>query len=102
MQNKLIQNSFINALGTAAYIVLIVLLISNLEKFLGPEDNILMPMSALMLFVLSAAITGSLVLGKPVMMYFNGQKMEAVRLFAYTLGWLALFTIVAFTISATV
>ncbi|OGE83489.1 MAG: hypothetical protein A3B10_03695 [Candidatus Doudnabacteria bacterium RIFCSPLOWO2_01_FULL_44_21] len=100
--NNLIKNSFLNALGTAIYIVLVVLLVNNLERFLPKEDNLLMPISALMLFVLSATVTGGLVLGKPVMMYLNGERPEAVRMLIYTLGWLALFTVIAFTISATV
>ena len=100
--NNLVKNSFLNALGTAIYIVLVVLLVNNLERFLPKEDNLLMPISALMLFVLSATVTGGLVLGKPVMMYLNGERPEAVRMLIYTLGWLALFTVIAFTISATV
>ena len=38
----------------------------------------------LMLFVFSALLTGYLVLGKPIMMYVDGQKKEAVRLLFYT------------------
>ena len=100
--DKLVQRSLLNALGTAAYIVLAVLIISNIERLLGQEENILMPISALMFFVLSAATTGSLVLGKPIMMYFNGEKSDAVRMFIYTVGWLALFTVIAFIISVSI
>ncbi len=81
-----------NALGTVAYICLVVLGIFNAEKFLGEKETILVPMMMLMLFVLSATITSSLVLGRPLMMYLNGQKVEAVKLFLYTVGWLALYT----------
>jgi len=47
----------------------------------------------LLLFVLSATIVGLLVLGRPVWLYFNSQKQEALKMFFYTLSWLALFTI---------
>ncbi|MBX4188416.1 MAG: hypothetical protein KW793_04785, partial [Candidatus Doudnabacteria bacterium] len=66
----------------------------NAENMFGEKETILIPMMMLMVFVLSATITGSLVLGRPVMMYLNGQKTEAVRLFLFTVGWLALFTVI--------
>lgn len=100
--NTIVKNSFLNALGTAAYVVLLVLLIDNLERFFPKEDNVFMPISALMMFVLSASITGSLVIGKPILMYLNGEKVEAVKLFLYTVGWLALMTVIALVVSATV
>ncbi len=89
--NTLIQRSFINALGTVAYIALVAAIMQNAERFFGQtEDTILAPIVFLTLFVLSAAITGSLVIGKPILMYINNEKSQAVRLFVYTLGWLAL------------
>lgn len=100
--NTLIKQGFFNALGTFAYIALLVLAISHGSKlFGGEEQTILLPMAFLMLFVLSAAITGGLVIGKPILMYINGKKNEAVRLFFYTLGWLVVGIVIVLSLSLT-
>ena len=52
----------------------------------------------LLLFVLSAAITGSLVFGRPALMFLGGQKTEAVSFLLYTLAWLLAATVVLFAI----
>jgi hypothetical protein len=49
-----------------------------------------------MLFVVSATIVGSLVVGRPILLFLDGKKNEALRFFGYTLGWLAAFTLVIF------
>lgn len=92
--NKLIKRSLLDALATGAYVTAVATLIRNGERIFGKMDNILGPIAFLLLFVISAAITGSLVLGKPVLMYLDGQKKEAIRLFLYTIGWLAIETVV--------
>ncbi len=95
--NKLITRAFLNALGTVAYIVLIVSFIFSLQVFMSDtEDIIIIPMAMLLLFVCSAAITGFLVLGKPIMLYLDGKKKEAVSLLIYTLAILFLITILFF------
>ena len=66
----------------------------NAAKIFGQVDSLIDPIAVLTLFVLSAAITGSLILGKPVLMYMNGSKPEAIKLFFYTIGWLALAMII--------
>jgi hypothetical protein len=94
--NKLIQRSFLNALGTVAYVAGVALVMQNGEKLFGEVDTILAPIAFLTTFVLSAAVTGSLVLGRPLLMYFNNEKMDALRVFIYTLAWLALFAVIIF------
>lgn len=84
----------LNAVGVFVYVTLIVLFMFNGENLFGNEKSFLIPIFMLTLFVLSAAITGSLVLGKPILMYFDGQKKEALKLFIITLGWLALFMLI--------
>jgi hypothetical protein len=98
--NKLIQRSFLNVLGVVAYVTVVALVMSNGNKIFGVKDTAVTPVAALMLFVLSAAVTGSLVVGKPLLMYLNNQKNEAVKLFIYTLCWLALATIILFVVMA--
>lgn len=82
------------ALGVGAYITLIATFFNYASKFAG-EDNFFSPILALLLFVLSAAITSSLVLGKAILMYLENKKSEAVKLFGYTLAWLFMLTILA-------
>ena len=94
--NKLIQRSFLNALGTAAYVAVVATIMQNGEKIFGGKSSIVGPISFLMLFVLSASITSGLVLGKPFLMYLNNQKSEAVRLFIYTICWLAFAVVILF------
>ena len=50
----------------------------------------------LMLFVFSAAFTGTLVLGRPIVWYLNGKKREALSLLFYTLGVFLAITLIAF------
>lgn len=95
MEN-IIRRAIIDAFGTAAYIVLVVMFIFSLQTFQQEPDTIIVPMAMLLLFVCSAAITGFLVFGKPAMLYIDGKKRDAVLLLGYTLGILVLITIVFF------
>jgi hypothetical protein len=93
MQKKLIKIGFLCALGEVAYIGLVALLMNSAGRFFGntPDNKILAPITFLLLFVLSAAVSGALVLGKPVLMYVEGKKKEALALFGFTLFWLFIF-----------
>jgi len=97
-QSKYILRSFINALGTTVYVILVALFMFNGENLFDKTDNFLMPVFMLLLFILSASITGLLVLGKPVLMYLDNLKKEAVTLLLATIGWLAIFLLIVFVI----
>ncbi len=92
--NKIIKYAVINAVLTALYVIVIALFLSNAQSIFGPEEpkTFLVPVVMLLLLVLSAAITGSLVFGRPVMWYLDGNKKEALSLLAYTI--IALFVAV--------
>lgn len=95
--NKTIKRAVINAFCTLVYIVLVVLLIFSLQNPGQPDGkNILIPISMLLLFVCSAAITGFLFFGKPVMLYIDGKKNEAIKMLTYTIGILVFATIISF------
>lgn len=96
--NKLIKRSFLNALGTGAYVATLVALVFNGEKMFGTINNILAPIAFLLTFIVSATVTGGLVLGKPILMYIDGQKKEAIQLLLYTIGWLAVGVIIIFIV----
>lgn len=69
---------------------------SNGNRLLGEEDTFFTPVAVLMLLVLSAAVMGTLVFGRPILMYLDGKKREAVVFLGYTLGWLTLLTFLVF------
>jgi len=67
----------------------------NAEKIFGKADKPIGTVTFLLLFVMSATIVGGLVVVKPVMLYLDGDKKSAVKMFIYTAGWLFLWLVVA-------
>lgn len=104
MSKKIIQQAFYLALGEALYISLVALFMTGVEKLFGdkPDPAVIAPIAFLLLFVISVSVSGALILGKPVMLYLDGQKQDALRLFGSILAWLAVFLLIAFTIVAAV
>lgn len=96
--SKIILWGLINSLGVLIYTAAVAWFLFNGEKFLGKADNFFMPLALLLLFVVSAAITGLLVLGRPIYLYLNGAKKEAISLLFYTIGWLLLMVVIVFVI----
>jgi hypothetical protein len=92
--------ALLHALCTAIYVSLVALFMQNGERIFGKMDNLFGPVAILLIFVLSAAVTGSLVLGRPILMYLDNRKAEALKMFFYTLGWL--FVILAVIIGVQV
>lgn len=92
-KSQYILKSFINALGVLVYVSGVALIMFNMEHAFDNEPSFLVPVLMLLLFVTSAAITGSLVLGKPVMLYLDNQKKEALIFLASTLAWLVVFMV---------
>ena len=78
---KDVTHSLGHAVLVLAYVSLVASIMNHGNTWFGPKDTAWTPVAMLMLFVLSAAITGSLVLGRPVMMFLDGQKKEAVKFF---------------------
>ena len=96
IMGKIIRRALIDAIGTAVYIILVVSFMFSLQIFAPKEDVIIIPIAMLLLFVCSAAITGFLVFGKPIMLYIDGKKKEAVLLLGYTLVILFFITLLFF------
>jgi len=84
----------LSAFATVLYITAISLFFSGAENLFGSSasNELLVPIVMLSLLVLSAAVTGSLVFGRPIIWYLNGSKKEAFRLLGWTLGSLFVFT----------
>ena len=57
-------------------------------------------MAVLLLFAMSALIVGGLLVGKPIFLYIDGKKKEAVQMLISAGGWLLMFFLVAILILA--
>jgi len=96
MENKkLISWSIVHSLGVLIYVSLVALFMNNAEKLFGKEDGPMTGVVALLLLVLSATITGSLVIGKPILLYLDGKKSEAIKMFFYTIASLFILLLLA-------
>jgi len=100
--NKIIKRAFLNAIGTTAYIILVASFMYSLQTNLPKEtQTVFIPIAMLLLFVFSAALTGFLVFGKPIMLYLDKKKKEALSLIKYTLGILFIITLIIFILVVT-
>ena len=94
-KNNLFRRAFLNALGVAVYTVAFAYFVNNLQQWFGPEPAGWLSFAMMiMIFIISACVTGSLVLLKPILLYLEGQKKEAVHLFAYTLLFLIVLALI--------
>lgn len=92
---KIAKQSLGYAVGAVLYVAVVATIMHNAQKLFGSDgkpDTVLAPIGILMLLVVSAATMGMLVFGKPVMLYLDGQKREAVMMAVCTIGSLAIFT----------
>jgi hypothetical protein len=95
MKISTIQRACINALAQVTYITCIALLMRNAQRFFGKaEDTMMAPIIFLLLFVISALISGLLILGKPIMLFMDGSKKDALHMLLYTLGFLIVFFLI--------
>ncbi len=93
---ELIKQSLLHSLGVVVYVFLVSQLMSNGSRLFGKVDTALTGVMMLLLFVFSAGITSSLVFGKPILMYLDGAKKEAVKMLIYTFSWLFFWLVVFF------
>jgi len=101
IEKSLVFRAFVHALAVLVYIMFVGYIMRYGEKIFGnTTPNFVGPVAFLLLFVVSATVTASLVFGRPVLMYMDGMKKDALRLFLYTLAWMVLFLGVIFVFSA--
>jgi len=87
--------SLAQAAGVFVYNLLLIVFMNGMEDFLTSDDQLIAPFIFLTLFVVSAAITGALVLGKPILLYLDKKRSEAIKLFIMSLAWLLIFVAIA-------
>lgn len=92
--SKLILLSFLHSLGVVIYVTWVVFIMINAEKLFGQMNDMWGPIALLLLFTVSAGITGLLVFGRPLYLFLNGLKTEGVKSALYTIGFLFLETII--------
>jgi membrane protease YdiL (CAAX protease family) len=89
------KKPFWRATAAAVYIILIVLVVQVVTSaLLSESETILIPMTMLSLFVLSAAVMGFLFLSEPLQLFLENKKKEAIRDFGKVLGFFAGFVVV--------
>jgi len=97
------KKPFLHALGAVLYIVIIVFVVQVVTSALKSQnETIIIPMTMLSLFVLSAAVMGYLFLSEPLYLLMENRKQEAIAFFAKVVGifacFVAVFTILLFLI----
>ena len=98
---KILKQSATYAAFAALYVAVVATIMQNAERlFGGKPDTALAPISFLLLLVVSAATMGLLIFGKPVMLYLDGKKREAVSMVVCTVACLAVLTVLLFIILA--
>ena len=91
--------SLLYALAAEAYIMLVVLIMNSADDIISETlNNFWGPVFFLTLFVVSAIITGTLILGRPIYLYLNDQRKEAIIFLIYTITWLFVPLITFFAI----
>ena len=100
MKNKIVKNGVLNALGTAVYIILVSTFLFYIPKIFDSEkpDTLFAPVAMISLLVFSVALVGSLLFGRPILWYWDGQKKEAVSLIIWTLIAFFLITLIVLAI----
>lgn len=99
---KTLKQSFVFTLAAAIYIVLLGFFMNHANGWFGSADTVVSGTAAMILFTLSALVVGGLLIGKPLMLYLDGQKKEAVVMLFSSGAWLFLFFIIAlFVLSQT-
>jgi hypothetical protein len=95
MNVGLFKRAVASATGVLVYVAAFAWFVNNAKNIFGAG-----PMGwggslfLLLLFIISACVTGSLVLLKPALLYMDGQKKEALTLFAYTVVALAVLAFI--------
>lgn len=94
-EKDLVLLGILHSVGVFLYVALVVWFMNSAGKFIGPTNEMLAGMTMLMIFILSALITSSLVLGRPILYYLDGKKKQALKLLFYTTASLFVWLLLA-------
>ena len=90
---------FLQACGLTLYILFIATVMNFISGKDFLPDTFLAPAIFLMLFVISALISASLVFGYPVVLFFNGRKEAAIKIVLWTGICMVVFLLVLILLS---
>ena len=88
----------VNALGTAVYIAVVSWFLFNSGQVFGKARNFWGLFALLLLLVISVVTVGTLVFGKPLLLYIEGKKKAGIDMFLCLLAWLAIIGVLIFII----
>lgn len=87
------KNPIVNAVSASGYIVLVVAVMTFVSQTQrNKPDTFFAPITLLSVLTLSVAVMAYLFFYQPLLLFINGEKKEAVRLFIKTVGIFAVFT----------
>ncbi len=92
--SKLVIYALADSLGVFLYVSGVAWFLFNAEKLFGKMQDFWGPTAMLLIFILSALVTGSLVLGRPIYLYLKGLKTESIKLLFYTIISLFIITLI--------
>jgi len=92
-----IKIALVEVFGLTAYITLFALLSQLTSSWIQPANisPIVSVIFFLLVFVFSTLISGSLILGYPAKLFFEGKKKEAFSVLLWSAVWMIIFIIVA-------
>lgn len=93
-----VKVGLLQAAGLAIYIALVGTFMFNANHWFGNIGNFLGPITVLTLFSVSVLICGFIALGYPIKLFWiKKQPQVAIKIVAYTTGFLFIFLILLFT-----
>lgn len=99
MKSTIIKG-LLHSIATVVYILVVATIMTNAENLFGEMAGFIAPVVFLSLFTLSALVVGTLILGKPLILYLDGKKKEGVSLLLASIAWMGLFTVLGLIILA--
>jgi|SRR5665647_1519499 len=101
-KSRLFLTGLYQSLGLIAYVMLVVFLLNWLSSTFGNKtvgNNPLFIAIFLLVFVLSALITGSIVLAYPIILFTRKMFKEAWWVLIFTVLWIIFYVIIFLTVS---
>jgi hypothetical protein len=92
------KNPILNALAAGTYITIISFMMNWGTKMAPKGPSFMAPIAVISLFTLSAAVMGYIFCYKPIQLYFEGKKKQAVTIFLQTVLVFGFLTVIALTL----
>lgn len=84
--------AFLQASGLVTYIIILSTVLTNVTRlFKNDTGEFYAPIIMLLVFIFSAVISASLVLGRAGVLFWDKKYKESFKLVAWTLSWIAFY-----------